>query len=224
MAQPPPLPPTDGPIPPPESPPEAAPGAPPGPDLRQQATAAGQAALQALKLYLANPIGDMGRAFDALGAKRAFGAGLVFAGTAIVAMIVGLLLMPRGFNTGFTGFLKSLLQVVVVGVVSFGILVGAILGARSALGGKGTIEGDVFIAGASQLPISLWILVSGVVGPANYEVILITGVFAFCYATFILYGGCTKISGISEKAATLAVPAILVVTVWLGSVINRAVM
>jgi hypothetical protein len=194
-----------------------------GPGFGEQAQAAGRAALEALKLYLGSPVGDIGKAHETLGTKRAFTAGLVFAAVAVLAMIVGLLLLFRGI--GFTGFLRNVLRFVVMGLVCFGVLVAAILAARSALGakGKGTIEGDVFVAGAALLPVGVWILLAGIFGPLNREIITITGVFAFCYTTFILYGGCTRVAGISERAATLIVPTILVVTVWLGEVIFRAV-
>jgi hypothetical protein len=218
MATPPPLPPTGSPA--PETPPGAAAS---GPDLRRQAQAAGQDALQALKLYLGNPIGDLGRAFETLGPKRAFAAGVVFGVVSIVAVIVGLLLSYRGYDPGFGGFLRTLLRVVTVGLISFGVLVAAILGARTALAGKGSLEGDVFVAGAAQLPVGVWVLLSGILGPRNYDLILVVGAFALCYATFALFGGCTKVSGISERRATPAVPAIIVVTFWLARVILQAV-
>jgi hypothetical protein len=136
----------------------------------------------------------------------------------------------------FSFTMKALLQ----GLVFAATLTGACVLARIVFRGRGRIAGDVYIAGASLLPFAVPFLLGFVLGPAigapgsdtagrttvsvivwKDAVLKLGMVFALAYGTLMLYTGCSKIAGISERKAALAVPILLVISVLVLSVIAR---
>jgi acyl-CoA reductase-like NAD-dependent aldehyde dehydrogenase len=51
------------------------------------------------------------------------------------------------------------------------------------------------------------------------EAILVLSLFAMCVTILMLFAGCTKIFKMSERAATIAVPLMLIASAWLSKVI-----
>jgi len=112
--------------------------------------------------------------------------------------------------------------------------------ARTVFRGNGQLAGDFFIAGVSLLPLAAIFLVSLVLGPdigsphldvagrTTYTVLVwkdavlkVGTVFALAYSTLLLYAGYSKIAGIAEEKAALAVPIALAVSLLVLSVIAR---
>ena len=112
--------------------------------------------------------------------------------------------------------------------------------ARIVFRGNGQLAGDFYIAGVSLLPLAAILLVSLVLGPdigsprsdvagrTTYTVLVwkdavlkVGTVFALAYSTLLLYTGYSKIAGIAEEKAALAVSSVLAVSLLVLSVIAR---
>jgi hypothetical protein len=112
--------------------------------------------------------------------------------------------------------------------------------ARIVFRGNGQLAGDFYIAGVSLLPLAAIFLVGLVLGPdigsprsdvagrTTYTVLVwkdavlkVGTVFALAYSTLLLYTGYSKIAGIAEEKAALAVSSVLAVSLLVLSVIAR---
>ena len=184
--------------------------------------AASRDAVKALKLFVTNPVAGLSVAFDALGETRALAAGIVFGVTcSLLVVLASYRLLPEwGRPHGFTGLLKILIAATVP-VVS---LFGATLLARKSFGGKGSVGHDSFISGAASLPFGIVAILGAVLGLGNIEVISLFAIFALCTTILMLFAGLTRINKTSERAATLAVPLMLVATAWLSKIIYAALL
>ncbi len=54
------------------------------------------------------------------------------------------------------------------------------------------------------------------------EVIGALAVFALCLTILMLFAGCTRISKVSERLATIAVPLMLILSGWITKIIYAA--
>jgi hypothetical protein len=86
--------------------------------------------------------------------------------------------------------------------------------ARAIFRRNGSLAGDIFLAGASLLPLSFLVLLSSISKLLPSNTLPIFSVFVSCYTILMLYSGCTQISNLSEKAAALVVPVMLLVSGW----------
>jgi hypothetical protein len=118
---------------------------------------------------------------------------------------------------------KLVIQIIFVGLVPFITLALSGTLARLIFRGKGTFTGDLYVAGASLLPLGLLSLLASFLGPANIEVIGVLALFALTYNILMLYSGCSRISGIPEIGAAPAVPIMLLLTAWLTKIVISAV-
>jgi hypothetical protein len=116
----------------------------------------------------------------------------------------------------------QLFKVLFLGLVPFASLIGACALARAVFHGKGRLAGDVYTAGAVLLPTGVFVLLSALLGVANFEVIAILFLFALTYSILILYAGCSRIGCISEAGAAPAVPIILLLSAWITKIIVAA--
>jgi len=115
--------------------------------------------------------------------------------------------------------LKQTLQFALVGLTPVLTLAVASSLARLIFRGRGTFVGDLYTASASLLPLGFLVLVSALLGPGNFEVILCLAVFAFTYSILMLYAGCSRIAGIPESGAAPAVPVMLLLATWLTKIV-----
>ena len=165
-----------------------------------------------------NPVEELPSVFRGLEKKEALEAGLVLAGLFDLCAVIGLYLMlPRwAGQPGFGDVLKLLL----LGIVPSASIAGASFIARKAFrGSPESIEADLFVAGVSLLPSGLMLLIAGILGMGNIEVVALVSVFALSYTILILYTGCTEISQISKVRAVPAVPIIILIAGWISKIV-----
>jgi len=193
----------------------------PSPQIGNLLKARCQDAFQAMKIVAANPVGGLPGAFQSTEKRKAMEVGIAFAVVFEICAVIGLdLALPHW--AGGPNF-ADVLKLLILGLVPFGALAGACALARKVLGASGgSTESDVFIAGTAVLPFGVVLLITGIVGFSNFEVIAIAAAFANAYSILILFSGCTRISGISEQRAAPAVPVILLITAWISKILFSA--
>ncbi|HYF33892.1 MAG TPA: hypothetical protein VD994_01270 [Prosthecobacter sp.] len=194
-----------------------------GEDATDKVKRAGGDAWQAVKTFAGDPIAKLAPAFEALGEARAVGAGVVFGTAFAFSVLLGLwrvlpevpaVLRPEGLG----GFLKM----VFAAFVPFMALTFATLLGRKCCGGKGGLGHDCFVAGATLLPFGGVVVVTLLVGLMNLEVVVLSALAASCLAVLILFTGLTRIAGLTERSATIAVPLMLIGTSWFAKILYVA--
>jgi hypothetical protein len=198
-------------------------------EIADKAKVASQDAMEALKLFATNPTGGLAPAFENLDRQRALGASLAFAVIFNLCVLFGFYRMIANARTslGILGYYgwgllpqsPSIIKLLPLGFVPFVSIAAALALARLVFRGTGSWEGDAFTAGASLLPFGVFVLVSGLLGFGNVEVVAVLLLFAICYTILIIFTGCTRIAKISDAGAALAVPIILLASVYLSKVI-----
>jgi len=189
-------------------------------------TSAAREALAAVRTFATDPVGGLPRAHEALGEARALRAGIALGAVSVACFLLGgYFLLPPFVREdlfeflGFGGVMKSLF----FAVVPFLATVIGGLGVRKLMGGQGALGGDCFIAGAALLPSSLAMAVSGMLGLANFGAIGVLGVFAGCTGVLMLFSGYTRISKLGERAGAVAVPIVVLLSMWLAKVLATSV-
>jgi hypothetical protein len=182
-----------------------------------RAKEAGQDALRAARTIAKNPVGGLATAIDALGPTRSTGAGVVMA-LAFAGCVLAAVYKTTPMDVvapGFEGFLKALL----VALVPAATLTVALVLIRTVLRGRGSAGTDLMIASAGLLPIGALMLLIALLGVANAEAILIVVCFAICLHIQMLFAGLTRVSGLSDLRASLAVPTAVLLMLWLTKVV-----
>jgi hypothetical protein len=192
----------------------------PGAAVTDKVKAASKDSLQAFLKFATNPVAGLPVAYESLGAARALSVGISFGVVFSLCVLLGAYrLIPEFVRPpGVGGFFKLL----VCACVPFVCLAGAGALARLAFRGKGGLSNDSFIAGASLLPFGCVMLLSTILGAGNLEVIGALAVFALCLTILMLFAGCTRITMMSERLATIAVPLMLMLSAWFTKIIYAA--
>ena len=165
----------------------------------------------AFKSFALNPTGGLLPAFASLDKHQATSVGVLFAAVANFCFVSGIYLGWRDLLNDL-----SIYKLILVGVVPF-VSLSIVSGiARGIFGRNGSLAGDIFLAGASLLPMSFLILISSISKFLPSNTLPILSVFVSCYTILILYSGCTQISNLPEKAAVFVVPVMLIVSGWLS--------
>ncbi len=175
-------------------------------------------ALQALKALAINPVGGFSTTFDSLGAARALGVGIVYGAAFALCLLFATYLVLSdwwGRPQGFTGFVKIL----VISIVPFISFFAAATATRKVLRAEGTLGHDSFVAGASLLPFGGVVLFGALLGIGNVEVTAAFALFTACLTILMLFTGLTRIFKTSERAATFAIPVMLLASAWFSKVI-----
>lgn len=194
--------------------------------VAEEVKARSRDAWEGLKVFAKSPVGGLPQSFAMFNERRAMQVGVVFAIAYVAAVFAGIYLLGSK-AAGMVGFSIPLgdltaaqfIKVLILGFVPFGSLVGAGAVARTVFRGKGTFAGDVYTAGASLLPMGVFVLAAALLGVANIEVIAVLLLFALTYTILMLYAGCSRIAGVSEAGAAPAVPIMLLISGWLTKVI-----
>jgi len=165
----------------------------------------------AFKSFALNPTGGLLPAFASLDKHQATSVGVLFAAVANFCFVSGIYLGWRDLLNDL-----SIYKLILVGVVPF-VSLSIVSGiARGIFGRNGSLAGDIFLAGASLLPMSFLILISSISKFLPSNTLPILSVFVSCYTILMLYSGCTQISNLPEKAAVFVVPVMLIVSGWLS--------
>ncbi len=182
--------------------------------------AASKDSLQAFLKFATDPVAGLSVAYENLGTSRALGAGIGFGVVFTLCVLAGAYrLIPEFVRPpGVGGFFKML----ICAIIPFVTLAGSCSLARVVFRGKGSLSNDSFIAGASVLPFGFVMLLATILGAGNIEVIGALGVFALCLTILMLFAGCTRITMMSERMATLAVPIMLMLSAWFSKIIYAA--
>jgi tetratricopeptide (TPR) repeat protein len=169
--------------------------------------------LRTFQSFAFNPGGGLLPSFARLDKRQAVAVGIVFAGIANLCFVSGTYLGWQDLLEDY--FPKvSILKLVAVGVVPFVTLALLSAIARLVTRRPGSVAGDIFLAGASLLPVGLVILASSLSTYLPSNTLLVLTVFASCYTILTLYSGCTQISNLSERVAALLVPIVLLTSSW----------
>lgn len=158
---------------------------------------------------LTNPTRALLPIFEGLNSQQQLGVGLIWALMASLGIITGL----RTFLWQILGPLGELgFRLMIAGVVPFVSLTGVSAIARSLHQAQGNWRGDVFLAGATLLPLGL---LAGLAGVQSWEFFWMGAAFLGCYGILILYSACTQIARLPEGIAAFWVPVHLLVGGWL---------
>jgi hypothetical protein len=175
----------------------------------------------ALKLIATNPVAGVPAAVQALGDAGSLRVGLCFGAGLAVSLLVFAQGPPLGLDSKELLTLKTLLT----SVTPYVCLAASLAVARLVGRGQGNTKTDCLVAGAASLPLAFLCLAARFLGIANVEVILVLTVFALCLLVLILYSGCHRVAGLSERASAFCVPVVLIAAagslkVWLASMIR----
>ena len=198
-------------------------------ELGQRIAASSADALAALRQLVIDPVSGLAAAYTAMGDSRAQAAGIALAAFFAIAAALGVSLGARralggllslAGGQGFGGFLK-----LVVVFLIFPLAMTAIAFAvRKLLRAVPPLAADLFTCGAAVAPLGVAILISGVLGVANGEVIALLLMFASTYLLLMLFAGLTRIGSLTEKAAAPTLPILMLMTAWLSKIVFVAIL
>ena len=196
----------------------------PAPDLRQATAAAKEAsqeAIGALKILVTDPIGGIAKAYESLGPGKALPVGIVFLVAFFICQLVVTLIgsgVPGiGIGGGFQ-FKAYMNELVALGAM-VGTLFGMCVLVRTLSRATVSFPADTFLTGVAVLPLGAGMLIVGVLNailrPGLFMGMLSISVWIFANALllFLLFSGITKIYHVTERAAAIWVPLMLVAAV-----------
>lgn len=200
-----------------------------GDQATQLAREASQDALAAFQTMLRNPVGGLAEAYDQLGPTRALGVGIVFAVAFAASFFVSLVILNPPIVKGMvavtsTGGFFAFVKIFLLSLLSpIGIIAGC-AATRKMFNGEESYQSDVFIGGAALLPQAVIILLAGLLGTGdlNAQLVYALLIFAMSTTTLMLYSGSTRLHRIPEAAATIAVPIILLLCIWITRILATA--
>ncbi|MCP2731636.1 J domain-containing protein [Limnofasciculus baicalensis] len=157
-----------------------------------------------------NPVGGLYPTFTRFTQERAVAVGIVLAAIFDICFVSGVYAGWRDL------FQVSIIKLIFVGIVPFIALTIISAIARLLFRCHGSLAGDIFLAGAALMPLSILAVASGISTQLGSHIMIIITVFCSCYTILLLYGGCTQISNLSEITAALLVPAMILATGWIS--------
>jgi hypothetical protein len=206
---------------------------PPRPTTGRGGAGGGGDVGQAFGRFATDPVGGLPGLCHALGPTGSFalawGFLVLFDLCILLAMLIGLLdLVGPGLELGKLmqafqdmdsstkiGVLLKLAFLAVLPLLALGVAVAII---RLVTRGEGAFGFDFLIAGAALLPSGLVAPLNALVGPLNFEVMVFLSLFSFCLTVLILNSGFTRIVKLPDNGAMVAVPAALLLTIYLAKV------
>ncbi|MGJ3249826.1 MAG: DnaJ domain-containing protein [Elainellaceae cyanobacterium] len=160
-------------------------------------------AIHTIRAIAPNPMGELLPTFARLRPSQAIAVGVCFAVFFDICFVIGISITWQTYDDLGQ---SPIIKLAALGTLSFINLAIASLMLRVILRGRGGIAGDCFIAGTSLLPLSLVVLLNGLL---PIPIFIALSVFAACYMILTLYSGCSQISNLSEGRSALAVPILV---------------
>ncbi len=182
-------------------------------------------AVRTLLGIAADPVGRLGPAYEAIGPAQAKRTGLSYAVLSIACFLSGgYMLLP--FRDGLFDFLgiKGTLQALLFACVPFFVAALGSFAGRKLGGGRGGLDADCFVAGSALVPVSLAMLLCGMLGYESPKLMLAIAVLAGCTCTLMLFAGYTRVSKISERLATLLIPLVVMLALWLAKELASSIL
>jgi curved DNA-binding protein CbpA len=164
-----------------------------------------------LATFIFNPAGGLLPAFSRLNKQQAI---LLGVGYGVIADLLGAWGSYLNWDWSDFSFIS------VAGMMSLPFLSIVVVGQliRAFSPNCGALEADIFIAGASLMPLGIAILTMGIISLAIIQIPLI--IFGFSYAILTLYTGCSQIWNLGEAQAAfvtslmLTISSFLCYTIW----------
>jgi hypothetical protein len=116
-------------------------------------------------------------------------------------------------------FMLKLVTVALLPLISLALAIAIV---RTVTGKQGCLGYDMLISGSALLPPGLFFPVAVLLGVANFEVIAFLYLLILCLTILILNSGFTRVLKLSDRGAILAIPATLLLTIWLSKVVITA--
>jgi hypothetical protein len=223
--------------------------------LQALITAGAHDALKVLTVLRKSPLAGVGQSFAMLDPNRALIVGGIFCwlfvllGSLAAMRGVGMIELGIAIDLGNVSLTESfasltrgsfIAKAFLEGLGLAGALIVTCALARIVFRGGGQFAGDVYIAGASLLPLMVPFLVGLILGPAigspGYDgagrtsftmlawkdaALKLSTVLAFSYTTLMLYTGFSKITGVPEAKTALATAIVLALSLLALSLIAR---
>jgi hypothetical protein len=194
----------------------------------------------AVKGFFADPSGGLLPLCEALGNTGSLWVGLAFCAVIDLCLVLGSFLAnwdvdklpgvtavlgatPSGAFGVATGATTSAKMVMVLKFITIGVfpllaLGGTIAIVRAISGRNARIGYDMLVAGAVLLPLGLLVPVAVLLDNANPDVKMFVYVLLVVLPLLILNGGLTRVVGISDRGAFLALPVVIAINLWLWKV------
>lgn len=203
---------------------------------------------RAFLAFATDPVGGIPALCRSLGNGRALALGLAFCAVFDLSVVLGVYLAGANAtpDTGLPGLAQAprmdravagqlgrlrpsseatsadrmmlILKIVLVAFLPLFSLAGAVALVRLVTSGRGCLGFDVLIAGTALLPLGLLVPLAVLLGPYNVEVIVFLYLMSLCLSVLVLNSGFTRVIGLSDRGAVLAIPATLMLTAWLFKV------
>jgi hypothetical protein len=187
----------------------------------EAASAALADARAALKHLVSNPALGLPEAWKELGPKRALAAGLAMIAVTIL-FIGGLIQLSDSFALIRPHDAGNWFKLLLGSGGAAALYVGTLFAARRATGGTAGVECDVFVIGAASMTGWVLGLAYALFGLRNYEVLLYLAIGVAGLVIVQLFIGLTRLGGMSERHASLALPLVLIVNAWGNKLIFSA--
>ena len=171
----------------------------------------------AVRLIAANPVGEIETAYARLGEQRAMRAGFLFGAAFAISMLIVYLLtvFPLRVTPPFIGFIGSL----AFGLVPFCSCVACCASARRIHRRGGSVAADVFVSGASLLPLTLLAPTAAVLGFGGAEWAGLLAVFGVSYSAAIYLVGLSRLSLVPDALIAPVVACSVLLSLLLSKVV-----
>jgi hypothetical protein len=193
----------------------------------ERAVAASKDAARAVKLLLTDPVGSIGAAYDALSGRQPVDVGITFCAVFILSCVLGMRTVARSVSSGLVSVsigVKEILQVALLAAVPAATIVAIFFGIHLAVRQEKSLPRALFAGGAALIPLALFNLAGGLLGPENWQVLALLALVALSYTILLLYAGCRDVLKASSAISAAAVPVIIVVTAWVTKIVAAAML
>jgi hypothetical protein len=182
--------------------------------------------LDALPLFLADPVGNLPKICTGLSAGAAFGMGVSFYVLTVLSAFVGIVLAIELEGVPIQKELirqsahrsEVILKLIALVTMPLLSLSGSIALVRLATRSRGNLGTDILIAGATWLPLGFSLPVLALLG-RNFELVGFLMLVLSVLPILLLNSAFTRAMGLSDRGSIFAIPVTFVLSLWLFKVI-----